>query len=173
MALLLCNNAFYYLTASPFPLHACSGGMELLFGNEKLVDVDVPAPNGDALTVGQAMAWARDNILTERPEMFMKGDTMYVFFVFFYAHRFTHSLQGQPTLLYYSRPGVLVLINDADWELRYVLFYFSVYVLMKGACNSNQFFDRHCCCRLLCSGLDESPLTDGDRVAFISTLHGG
>jgi hypothetical protein len=23
------------------------------------------------------------------------------------------------------------------------------------------------------SGLDDSPLTDGDRLAFISTLHGG
>jgi len=41
---------------------------------------------------------------------------------------------------FYRRPGVLVLVNDADWEL---------------------------------SGLDESPLADGDRVAFISTLHGG
>lgn len=35
---------------------------------------------------------------------------------------------------------MLVLVNDADWEL---------------------------------SGLDGSPLADGDRVAFISTLHGG
>jgi ubiquitin related modifier 1 len=46
--------------------------------------------------------------------MFMKGDTI--------------------------RPGVLVLINDADWEL---------------------------------SGLDDSVLEPGDKVTFISTLHGG
>ncbi|KAG7668044.1 putative Ubiquitin-related modifier 1-like protein [Nannochloris sp. 'desiccata'] len=96
------------------PNSFCSGGMELLFGNEKMLTVDVPVKDGSELTLGEVMAWARDNILTERPEMFMKGNTV--------------------------RPGVLVLVNDADWEL---------------------------------SGLDESPLADGDRVAFISTLHGG
>lgn len=49
--------------------------MELLFGNEKMLTADVPA-NGSGLTVGEAMAWARNNLLTERPEMFMKGDTV-------------------------------------------------------------------------------------------------
>ena len=46
--------------------------------------------------------------------MFMKGDTI--------------------------RPGVLVLVNDADWEL---------------------------------SGLEDSEVENGDKVTFISTLHGG
>ncbi len=50
--------------------------MELLFGNEKMLTADIPAKDGSELTVGEAMAWARDNILTERPEMFMKGDTV-------------------------------------------------------------------------------------------------
>lgn len=50
--------------------------MELLFGNVKEITADVPADGAAQLTVGQAMAWARDNILTERPEMFMKGDTV-------------------------------------------------------------------------------------------------
>lgn len=58
-----------------FPLFY-SGGMELLFGNEKVLSADVPTNGSPQLTVGEAMAWARDNILTERPEMFMKGDTV-------------------------------------------------------------------------------------------------
>lgn len=28
------------------------------------------------LTVAEAMAWARDNLLTERPELFMKGSSV-------------------------------------------------------------------------------------------------
>ncbi|XP_077099223.1 ubiquitin-related modifier 1 isoform X1 [Siphateles boraxobius] len=46
------------------------------------------------MTVGdmkQLLAWIRGNMLKERPELFMQGDTV--------------------------RPGILVLINDADWEL--------------------------------------------------------
>lgn len=39
-----------------------------------------------------------------------------------------------------SRPGILVLINDCDWELE---------------------------------GQLDAPVTDGDAVVFISTLHGG
>ena len=54
----------------------CSGGMELLFGNEKMLDADVPLNGSKQLTVGEAMAFARDNLLTERPEMFMKGDSV-------------------------------------------------------------------------------------------------
>lgn len=91
-----------------------SGGMELLFGNQKTVQADIPASNGKQLTVAAAMEWARDNLLTERPELFMKGSSV--------------------------RPGVLVLLNDTDWEL--------------------------------CGEL-EAEVADGDRVTFISTLHGG
>lgn len=46
------------------------------------------------LTVGDVIQWARQHLLTERPELFVKGDTV--------------------------RPGVLVLVNDCDWELRQV-----------------------------------------------------
>lgn len=87
--------------------------MELLFDNQRNVQVDIPATS-EILTVRETMAWMRDNLLRERPEMFMKGDTI--------------------------RPGVLVLVNDADWEL---------------------------------SGLEESVVEEGDKVTFISTLHGG
>ncbi|XP_011641898.1 ubiquitin-related modifier 1 homolog isoform X1 [Pogonomyrmex barbatus] len=42
-------------------------------------------------TLKRLLSWLRDNLLTERPELFMQGDTV--------------------------RPGILVLVNDADWEL--------------------------------------------------------
>jgi len=58
------------------------------FGGKKSVEADVP---GDGVTVRAAMAYARDTLLTDRPELFMRGDTV--------------------------KPGILVLVNDVDWEL--------------------------------------------------------
>ncbi|KAF8058417.1 URM1 [Scenedesmus sp. PABB004] len=66
-----------------------SGGLELLFGGLKEHEVEVPADG--QLTVGQLLPWTRDALLQERPELFMKGDSV--------------------------RPGILVLINECDWEL--------------------------------------------------------
>ncbi len=75
-----------------------SGGVELLFGNQKRVQANIPQNGGQVgtfkgkcvlvvlhsslliglvqLTVAEAMAWARDNLLTERPELFMKGSSV-------------------------------------------------------------------------------------------------
>ncbi|KAG2497899.1 hypothetical protein HYH03_004164 [Edaphochlamys debaryana] len=69
-----------------------SGGLELLFGNQKECEVDVPVASGQQeLTAGHLILWARDNMLQERPELFVKGNSV--------------------------RPGILVLINECDWEL--------------------------------------------------------
>ncbi|KAI6143700.1 ubiquitin-like modifier 1 [Pisolithus tinctorius] len=97
------------------------GGLELLFGNKRVHSLSLPsfvpadntiAPsspqnsetsqlaksddpplpaNGERLDVQYLMHYLRSRLLTERPELFMDGDTV--------------------------RPGVLVLINDTDWEL--------------------------------------------------------
>jgi len=71
------------------------GGMELLFGNKRSHEVSVPArtsqPDGRATDVKFLIYWIRDNLLKERVELFMEGETV--------------------------RPGILVLINDTDWEL--------------------------------------------------------
>ncbi|XP_011168352.1 ubiquitin-related modifier 1 isoform X4 [Solenopsis invicta] len=64
------------------------GGAEFLFDGKKLHEVDLP---GVEWTLKQLLHWLRDNLLTERPELFMQGDTV--------------------------RPGILVMVNDADWEL--------------------------------------------------------
>jgi ubiquitin related modifier 1 len=90
------------------------GGMDLLFGGQKDADIDVKAEEGRPVTIVDVMVHCRDHLLTERPELFMKGDTV--------------------------RPGILVLINDADWELM---------------------------------GTTGAEVGEGDRVVFISTLHGG
>ncbi|KAI6111653.1 ubiquitin-like modifier 1 [Pisolithus croceorrhizus] len=108
------------------------GGLELLFGNKRSHSISLPSsvptdktiappnsespqpqksndlplplngPNQDStngpvdaktkpLDVQYLMHYLRARLLTERPELFMEGDTV--------------------------RPGILVLINDTDWEL--------------------------------------------------------
>ncbi|XP_005088845.1 ubiquitin-related modifier 1 [Aplysia californica] len=67
-----------------------SGGAELLCGNVKKHNVELPEQK-DKWQVRTLLPWIRDNLVQERPELFMQGDTV--------------------------RPGILVLINEADWEL--------------------------------------------------------
>ncbi|RWR89336.1 ubiquitin-related modifier 1 2 [Cinnamomum micranthum f. kanehirae] len=72
--------------------HIGCGGLELLCQSVKIHHVDVNPKDGEKkLTMRDLLSWVHTNLIKERPEMFMKGDTV--------------------------RPGVLVLINDCDWEL--------------------------------------------------------
>ncbi|XP_002960558.2 ubiquitin-related modifier 1 homolog 2 [Selaginella moellendorffii] len=64
------------------------GGLELLFGSVKCHEVEL---DSNEITVEKLLVWIRENLLKERQEMFLKGKSV--------------------------RPGVLVLINDYDWEL--------------------------------------------------------
>ncbi|GMH00559.1 hypothetical protein Nepgr_002398 [Nepenthes gracilis] len=68
------------------------GGLELLCNSVKVHNVKVDPQDGEEkLTMKGLLSWVCKNLIKERPEMFMKGDTV--------------------------RPGVLVLVNDCDWEL--------------------------------------------------------
>ncbi|KAI3910334.1 hypothetical protein MKW92_033057 [Papaver armeniacum] len=67
------------------------GGLELLCESVKTHNVDVDQTGEKKLTMKDLLSWVRTNLIKERPEMFMKGDSV--------------------------RPGVLVLVNDCDWEL--------------------------------------------------------
>ncbi|XP_069689742.1 ubiquitin-related modifier 1 isoform X1 [Periplaneta americana] len=67
-----------------------SGGAELLFDNIKKHDVTLPETK-EKWTIKSLLVWIKDNLLKERPELFLQGDSV--------------------------RPGILVLVNDADWEL--------------------------------------------------------
>ncbi|KAJ7628615.1 ubiquitin-like modifier 1 [Roridomyces roridus] len=78
-----------------------SGGLELLFSNQRSHKVAVPgtvptkyndpsSPSKPA-DIAFLIHYLRDNLLKERVELFMENDTV--------------------------RPGILVLVNDTDWEL--------------------------------------------------------
>ena len=65
-----------------------AGGLELLFDNQKSIQTQVPA---NVVTIKDLIQWTKSNLLKERPELFVQDDSV--------------------------RPGILVLINEADWEL--------------------------------------------------------
>lgn len=61
--------------------YARSGGLELLFDNQKVFDaVDVDAPAnvvpGTPVTMRHALHWIREHLLRQRPELFLSGDTV-------------------------------------------------------------------------------------------------
>lgn len=93
-----------------------SGGTELLLAppHEKVHRIQVPCNEGASPDVRALVAYIRDHMIQEREELFVEDG--------------------------HVRPGILVLINDSDWELE---------------------------------GEMDYVLQPGDRVVFISTLHGG
>lgn len=53
--------------------------MELLFNNEKSKTVTLPNTfTSGKSTLKDLLPWVRDNLLTERAELFMQGETVYV-----------------------------------------------------------------------------------------------
>ncbi|PNI69056.1 URM1 isoform 1 [Pan troglodytes] len=66
------------------------GGAELLFDGIKKHRVTLPGQE-EPWDIRNLLIWIKKNLLKERPELFIQGDSV--------------------------RPGILVLINDADWEL--------------------------------------------------------
>ncbi|GAB5590840.1 Ubiquitin-related modifier 1 [Umbelopsis nana] len=70
-----------------------SGGMELLFDNVRQHFIGLPAQAADnrPSTLKDLIFYIRDNMMTEKKELFVDKDTV--------------------------RPGILVLINNVDWEL--------------------------------------------------------
>lgn len=72
-----------------------AGGVEHLFGNKKSIKLSLPA---DQFEEGKSklldlLVWLKNNLLKERPELFLAPGDLTV------------------------RPGILVLVNGADWEL--------------------------------------------------------
>uniref|UniRef100_A0A1Y1NIH1 Ubiquitin-related modifier 1 homolog n=1 Tax=Photinus pyralis TaxID=7054 RepID=A0A1Y1NIH1_PHOPY len=67
------------------------GGAELLFGNKKNFAISLPVQEITKWKISDLLKWIQDNLLKERPELFIQDNSV--------------------------RPGILVLINDVDWEL--------------------------------------------------------
>ncbi|KAF2161010.1 hypothetical protein M409DRAFT_28617 [Zasmidium cellare ATCC 36951] len=71
-----------------------TGGLEMLFSDQRKHKISIPAEEskGQPATVAFLIQWLCDNLMKDpRKEMFVLDDSV--------------------------RPGILVLINDADWEL--------------------------------------------------------
>ncbi|KAJ3200999.1 hypothetical protein HDU82_008450, partial [Entophlyctis luteolus] len=86
-----------------------SGGMELLFDNCKSLKVSLPP---ECATMRDVIAFTKTHYLKDRPELFVQGDSVLVP-VCPYGLLLTAILSAGGG----ARPGILVLINDADWEL--------------------------------------------------------
>lgn len=66
------------------------GGTELLFDKQNSMKLDLPT-NGQQWTISKLIKHLSDNHIKERPELFSSGDKI--------------------------RPGILVLVNDVDYEI--------------------------------------------------------
>ena len=145
----------------------CSGGLEMLFDNQRRHAVDLPAtdPGGKPATIALLIDHLCQHLMKDpRTDMFVLDNHMYVEFlslsclvlscpyclvssclVLSRLTRITAPLRlsklNHPLLTGRdSRPGILVLINDADWELE---------------------------------GEEAYEIQPRDNILFVSTLHGG
>ncbi|KAK3365930.1 ubiquitin-related modifier 1 [Lasiosphaeria ovina] len=149
-----------------------SGGLEMLFSNQRRHSLDVPAADdeGNKSNIGFLVRHLCSTALKDpRTDLFVLDHHMYVSSLSL-SLSLTHTLSELPSHLgseihvspldarpmmprrlrlvmlirsgsvSSSRPGILVLINDADWELE---------------------------------GEEAYELQPGDNILFVSTLHGG
>ncbi len=66
------------------------GGAEALFDNRRKQNVCLPTDGKDR-TIKDLLDWITENLLKKKPELFVQNGTV--------------------------RPGILVLVNETDWEL--------------------------------------------------------
>lgn len=79
------------MEASTLPITVeFGGGAESLFDNKKKINIQLPV-NENPWTIKKLIGHLRQNYLNGSPELFCYEDTV--------------------------RPGILVLVNDTDWEL--------------------------------------------------------
>ncbi|KAG4103361.1 hypothetical protein H8356DRAFT_1072863 [Neocallimastix lanati (nom. inval.)] len=84
----LYNSLIIYIKMGKKITLSFGGGMEILFNNTKEREVELP---DNVVNIKDLIAYMKDELLQERPELFVLNDTV--------------------------RPGIIVLINNADWEI--------------------------------------------------------
>lgn len=119
----------------------------MLFGKVKKHDVDIPGPvapggsgggggsvappahgadaggAGGDISIRDAIRWICDNLVKERAHLFVAGDSVCVRACApvcagdSVSMRVRASAGCVPPVLCRRRPGILVLLNDVDWEL--------------------------------------------------------
>jgi len=67
------------------------GGLEILFGGRKALDLELPESKHENWNIGKLIEYLRENFIKEREELFATGEKI--------------------------RPGILVLVNDVDYEI--------------------------------------------------------
>ena len=90
------------------------GGLELLFSNQRKHQIAIPRTdeNGRSANLAFLVRYLCNNLMADkRKEMFVMDGTVSVDCVVQYCDR------GLVELTSCRRPGILVLVNDADWEL--------------------------------------------------------
>jgi ubiquitin related modifier 1 len=123
------NSPFHSFPPLPWPLTLekmaalelkveFGGGLELLFSNQRkhLIDIPSTVPRGERegqpADIDFLIYWLKDNLLKERPELFIENGSLWVVSNFARVIR-TLIPMGSGC----RRPGILVLVNDTDWEL--------------------------------------------------------
>eukprot|EP00382_Lankesteria_abbotti_P011121 CAMPEP_0113858026 /NCGR_PEP_ID=MMETSP0372-20130328/10843_1 /TAXON_ID=340204 /ORGANISM="Lankesteria abbotti" /LENGTH=100 /DNA_ID=CAMNT_0000834653 /DNA_START=29 /DNA_END=331 /DNA_ORIENTATION=+ /assembly_acc=CAM_ASM_000359 len=92
------------------------GGLEMLASGGASHELEIDAVDGKPVDVGDVVVAVRKSIIKITPDLFVTSGSRL------------------------PRPGILVLVNDCDWELL---------------------------------GESDAELKEGDKVTFVSTLHGG
>ena len=118
-----------------------AGGSEVLFDDKREHKIDVPADTN----VKQLIGWITSNLVVDREKLgllFVNGDV---------------------------RPGILLLVNDVDWEITggVSCSFYCLKQQMRIQQIAHHLINRRSCLQL------NTKLYENDSVTFISTLHGG
>ncbi|KAG1856216.1 hypothetical protein C8R48DRAFT_608555 [Suillus tomentosus] len=96
-----------------------SGGLELLFGNERNQSVIIPSfvPSDNSTHSSPSSSSSTSSSYNDTPST---GETKAADLEYLIYHLRDHLLKERPELFMENgtiRPGILVLINNTDWEL--------------------------------------------------------
>lgn len=66
----------------------------------------------DEVTLKDVVDYVKDNLVEDRVELFAVNGSVYVIYLLSLSLIYIKTY-----IFFFSRPGILVLVNDTDWEL--------------------------------------------------------